>query len=117
MRDCNRAVQQAVPTSVTTVNNAGDDPDMLSISDDDSVDSSLYSRDSESEGGTQDNQYNDDVSIAPEGAQLIPPDDDSDRAPLVGSPVGCNIGPEHEAAHPAPNIVLAPIQAPEGATC
>jgi hypothetical protein len=52
MRDCNRAVQQAVPTSVTTVNNAGDDPDMLSISDDDSVDSSLYSRDSESEGGT-----------------------------------------------------------------
>ncbi len=63
-----------------------------------------------------DNQYNDDVSIAPEGAQLIPPDDDGNRAPLVDSPVGCNIGPEHEAARPAPNIIPAPIQAPEGAT-
>ncbi len=36
--------------------------------------------------------------------------------PLVGSPVGCNIGPECEAARPAPNIVLALIQALEGAT-
>ncbi len=35
--------------------------------------------------------------------------------PLVGSPVGRNIGPEREAARPAP-IVPAPIQAPEGAT-
>jgi hypothetical protein len=43
MRDRNRAVQQAVPTPVTTVKNADDDPDMLPISDDDSVDSSLYS--------------------------------------------------------------------------
>jgi hypothetical protein len=42
MRDCNHAVQQAVPTPVTTVKNADDDPDMLPISDDDSVDSSLY---------------------------------------------------------------------------
>ncbi len=116
MRDRNRAVQWAVPTPVTTVNNADDNPDMLPISDDDSVDSSLYSRDSESEGGIWDNQYNDDVSIAPEGAQLIPPDDDRDRAPLVGSPVGRNVGPEREAARPAPNIVPAPIQAPEGAT-
>jgi hypothetical protein len=116
MRDCNRAVQQAVPTPVTTVNNADDDPDMLPISDDDSVDSSLYSRDTESEGGIWDNQYNDDVSIAPEGAQFIPPDDDGDRAPLVDSLVGCNIGLECEAARPAPNIVPVPIQAPEGAT-
>ncbi len=76
MRDRNRAVQQAVPTPVTTVNNADDDPDILPISDDDGVDSSLYSQDSESEGGIWDNQYNDDVSITPEGAQLIPPDDD-----------------------------------------
>ncbi len=48
--------------------------------------------------------------------KLIPSDDDGDRAPLVGSSVGCNIGPEREAASPVPNIVLAPIQAPEGAT-
>ncbi len=54
--------------------------------------------------------------MAPEGAQLIPPDDDGNRAPLAGLPVGCNIGPEHEAALPAPNIVPAPIIAPEGAT-
>ncbi len=81
-----------------------------------SVDSSLDSRDSESKGVIWDNQYNDDVSIAPEGAQLIPPDDDGNRVPMVGSPVGHNIGPECEAACPAPNIVPALIQAPEGAT-
>ncbi len=101
---------------MTTVKNADDDLDMLPISDDDSVDSSLYSQDSESEGGIWDNQYNDDVFIAPEGAQLIPPDNYGNRAPLVGSQVGCNIGPEWKAACPAPNIVPAPIQAPEGAT-
>jgi hypothetical protein len=116
MRDHTRAVQQAVPPPVTTVNDADVNPDMLPISDDESVDSSLYSQDSESEGGIWDIQYNDDVSIAPEGAQLIPPDDDGNRAPLVGSPVGSNIGLECEAARPAPNIVLAWIQAPEGAT-
>jgi hypothetical protein len=43
MRDRNCAVQQAAPTPVTTVKSAADDPDMLPISDDDSVDSSLYS--------------------------------------------------------------------------
>jgi hypothetical protein len=48
--------------------------------------------------------------------ELIPSDDDGERAPLVGSPVGRNIGPEHEAASPVPNIVPTPIQAPEGAT-
>ncbi len=116
MHDHNCSVQQAVPTPVTTVNNADDDPNMLPISDDDSVDSSLYSQDSESEGGIWDNQYNDDLSIAPEGAQRIPPDDDGNRAPLFDSPVGRHIGPEHEAARPAPNIVPALIQAPEGAT-
>ncbi len=113
MLDRNCAVQQAVPTPVTTVNNADDDPDMLPISDENSVDSSLYSQDSDSEGGIWDNQYN---SIAPEGAQLIPPDDDGNRAPLVDSLVGCNIVPECEATRSASNIVLAPIQAPEGAT-
>ena len=35
---------------------------------------------------------------------------------MVGSPFGRNIGPEREAACPAPNIVPVPIQAPEGAT-
>ncbi len=93
-----------------------DDPILLPISDEDSVDSSLCSRDSESAGGIWDNQYIDDVSIAPEGAQLIPPNDDGNSAPLVGSPVGRNIGPEREAAQPVPNIVPAPIQAPEGDT-
>jgi hypothetical protein len=57
---------------------------MLPVSDDGSINSSLYSQDSESEGGIWDNQYNDDISIAPEGAQLIPLDDDGNRAPLVG---------------------------------
>ncbi len=89
---------------------------MVPISDDDSVDSSLHSQDSESEGGIWDNQYNDDVSIAPKGAQLISPHDDGDKAPLVGSPVGRKMGPECEAARPAPNIVPAQIQAPGGAT-
>jgi hypothetical protein len=50
MCDCNRAVKQVVPTPVTTVKYADDDPDMLPISVEDSIDSSLYSQDSESEG-------------------------------------------------------------------
>jgi hypothetical protein len=116
MRNCNQAVQQIVPPSVTTDKDAVDDPSMLPISDDGSIDSSLYSQDSESEGGIWDNQYNDDISIAPEGAQLIPPDDDGNRAPLVNLPVGCNFGFEREAARPAPNIVPAPIIVSEGAT-
>jgi hypothetical protein len=71
---------------------------MLLVSDYGSKDSSIYGQDSESEGGIWDNQYNDDISIAPDGAQLIPPDDDGNRAPLVCLPVGGNIGPEREAA-------------------
>jgi hypothetical protein len=116
MGDRNPAVQQIVPPPVTTDKDADDNPSMLPVSDDDSIDCSLYSQDSESEGGIWDNQYNDDISIAPEGAQLIPPDDDGNRAPLVGLPVDCNIGPECKAARPAPNVVPAPIIAPEGAT-
>ena len=36
---------------------------------------------------------------------------------MVGSPLGCNIGPERETARPVPNRVPVPvpIQAPEGA--
>jgi hypothetical protein len=117
MRDCNQAVQQIVPPPVTTDKDADNNPSMLPVSDDGSIDSSLYSQDSESEGGIWDNQYNDDVSIAPEGAQqLISPDDDGNRAPMVGLPVGYKIGPERDLAHPAPNILLAPIIDPEGAT-
>jgi len=116
MRDCNQAVKQIVPPPVTTDKDADDNPNILPVSDYGSIDSSLYSQDSESEGGIWDNQYNDDVSLAPEGAQLIPPDDDGNRALLVGLSVGRNIGPEREAAHPAPLIVPAPIIAPEGAT-
>jgi hypothetical protein len=117
MRDHNQAIQQIIPPPVTTDKDAADDPSMLPVFGDGSIDSSLYSWDSESEGGIWDNQYNDDVSIAPKGSQLIPPDDDGNRAPLVGLPVGCNIDPEREAAHPAPNIVPAPIIAPDGAIC
>ncbi len=53
MRDRNRAVRQAIPA--TTAKDADEDPDLLPISDEDSVDSSLYSQDSESEGGIWDN--------------------------------------------------------------
>ena len=48
--------------------------------------------------------------------ELIPSDDDGERASLVGLPVGRNIGSEHEAASSVHNFVPAPIQAPEGAT-
>jgi hypothetical protein len=117
MREQNHAVQRVIPTPVNTGKDANGDPDMLPISDDDNVDSSLYSQDSESEGGIWDNQDNDNVSIAPERAQLIPPDnDDSNRMPLVGLPFGCTIGQGHEGAYPPPNIVLTATTAPEGAT-
>jgi hypothetical protein len=118
MHECNQAVEQIIPTPVNTGKDANNNPDMLPISDDDSVDSSLYSRDSESEGGIWDNQDNDNVSIAPpERAQLIPPDDDDgNRTPLVGSPDGRPVGQGHEGACPPPNIVLTPTKAPEGAT-
>jgi hypothetical protein len=109
MREHNQAVKQIIPTPVNTGKDANDNPDMLPISDDDSVDSSLYSRDSESEGGIWDNQDNDNVSIAPEISQLIPPDDDDgNRTPLVGFPVGRPVGQGHEGAPPPPNIVLTP---------
>jgi hypothetical protein len=104
MREHNQAV-----TPVNTGKDADDNLDMLPISDDGSVDSSLYSQDSESEGGIWDNQDNDNVSIAPEIAQLIPPDDDDgNRMPLVGFTVGRPVGQGHEGSSPPPNIVLTP---------
>ncbi len=51
LHDCNQTVQQIVPPPVTTDNNADDNPNMLPVYDDGSIDSSLYSQDSESEGG------------------------------------------------------------------
>jgi hypothetical protein len=92
---------------------------MLPISDDGSIDidSSLYTRDSESEGGIWGYHDDDNVSIAPEGAQLIPPDvDDNNGTPMIGSPVGCPVGRRNDGDNLPPNIVPAPIQAPEGAT-
>ncbi len=97
MHECNQAVKWIIPTPVNTGKDADDNSDMLPISDDGSVDSSLYSQDSESEGGIWENQDNDNVSIAPEGAYLIPADDDDgNRTPLVGSPVGIPVGRGHE---------------------
>jgi hypothetical protein len=94
-------------------------PDMLPISDDGSIDieSSLYTRDSESEGGIWDYHDDDNVSIAPEGAQLIPPYvDENNGTPMIGSPVGSPVGRQNDGDNLPPNIVPAPIQAPEGAT-
>jgi hypothetical protein len=68
MHDCKGRCRIIHSYSCHTRQDADDDPILLPISDDNSVDSSLYSRDSESEGGFWDNRYNDDVSIAPEGA-------------------------------------------------
>ncbi len=68
MRECNRAVQWVITTPVTTGPVPDNDPNLLPISEDGSVDSSLNTRDSESEGGIWDNYDDDNVSIAPEGA-------------------------------------------------
>ena len=89
---------------------------MLPISDDGSIDidSSLYTRDSESEGGIWGYHDDDNFSIAPEGAQLIPPDvDENNGTPMIGSPVGSPVGRRNDGDNFPPNIVPAPIQAPE----
>jgi hypothetical protein len=89
---------------------------MLPISDDGSIDidSSLYTRDSESEGGIWGYHDDDNVSIAPEGAQLIPLDDQN-GTPIIGSPVGGPVGRRNEGENLPLNIVPVPIQAPEEA--
>ncbi len=94
-------------------------PDMLPISDDGGIDidSSLYTRDSESERGIRDYHDDDNVSITPERAQLIPPDvDENNGTPMIGSQVGSPVGRKNDGDNLPPNIVPAPIQAPEGAT-
>ena len=102
MRDRNRAVKKKVAiTPVATGDDDHDMPDMIPVSDDDvSIDSSQQSDDSESEGGIWDNNANDDVGFAPEGANrnLILPD----------SPVGSPVGQRNEGANGAPNVVPAP---------
>ncbi len=96
MRDCNRAVRKSIPPSVATdVDDAGKVPGVAPISDNGSVDSSLFSRASESEGDIWgNNNYDDDASNAHEGANLVPPDFNG-----------------NEGVQPTPNIT----QAPEGA--
>ncbi len=68
MRDHNHAVKKVIRTPVDTDdldnNNA---PNVTQISDDSSVDSLLFSHDSESEGGIWDNTNIDDVSFYPKG--------------------------------------------------
>ncbi len=83
---------------------------MLPISDDGSIDidSSLYTRDSESEGGIWGYHNDDNVSIPPEGAQLIPPDVDvNNGTPMIGSPVGSPVGRQNDRDNLPPNIVPA----------
>jgi hypothetical protein len=96
MRDRNRAVTKSIPPLVATnVDDAGEVPGVAPISDNGSVDSSLFSRASESEGGIWgSNNYDDDASNAHEGANLVPPNFNG-----------------NEGVQPTPNIA----QAPEGA--
>jgi hypothetical protein len=116
MRDCIHAVKKVIPTPVATDNLDNDNaPDVTQISDESSVDSLLFSRDSESEGGVWDNTNNDDVSFGPEGGNqnLFPSDNKGSRVPVVGSPVNCG----NEGVNPLPNKVPDPNPAPEGARC
>jgi hypothetical protein len=95
MRDRNRAVKKPItPPVATDVDDGGEVPGVAPISDDGSVDSSLLSHASESEGDIWGNNNYDDASIAHEGANLVPPDFDA-----------------NEGVQPTPNIT----QAPEGA--
>ena len=90
MRERNRAVKKVIPTPISTGKDDNAAPELQQISDDSSVDSSLYSRDSESEGGIWGNNDVDDASLAPEGGNqnVIPPEDDAVRAPIPGLPAG-----------------------------
>jgi len=67
MHDWNPAVKKVIPTSVDTDMDNKVSPVAQHILDNNRVDSSHYSRDSESEGGIWDNNNVDNVSLAPEG--------------------------------------------------
>jgi hypothetical protein len=72
MQNRNRAVKKSIPPPV---DDAGEVPGVAPISDDGSVDSSLLSHASESEGDIWgNNNYDDDASNAHDGANLVPPD-------------------------------------------
>jgi hypothetical protein len=66
MHDWNPAVKKVIPTSVDTDMDNKVSPVAQHILDNNGVDSSHYSRDSESEGGIWDNNNVDNVSLAPE---------------------------------------------------
>ena len=64
MRDCNRAVKKSITRPVATdVDDVGDVPGVAPISDDGSVDSSLFSHASESEGDIWGNNNYDDAGM------------------------------------------------------
>jgi len=98
MREHNRAVRKSFPKPVAVdLDDAGDASGVAPISDDDSVDSLLFSRASESEGDIWgDNNYDDDASNAHEGANLVPPDFNGNEG-VQPTP---NITPAPEGAHP-----------------
>ena len=98
MRECNCAIRKAIPTPIAmALDNADNFSGVAPISDDSSVDSLLFSHASESEGGIWgNNNYDDDVSNAHKGANLVPPNFNG-----------------NEGVQSAPNI----IPAPEGAPC
>ena len=116
---CNRsrAVQQVITKTPVATGDVDDGPNMLPISDDGSLDSSLGRRDSESEGGIWDGHNNDFAPNAPEGAaperaQLIPIDFDDNIGPSANS------SPRRRPydAGPHPPVIIEPqILAPEGA--
>jgi hypothetical protein len=97
MRDRNCAVWKSIsPPVVTDVDDAGYVPGVAPISDNGSVDSSLFSRASESEGDIWgNNNYDDDASNAHEGANLVPPDFDGNE----GVQLTPNITTAPEGAH------------------
>jgi len=97
MRDCNRAVKKSIPPPVAMdVDDADEVPGVAPISDDGSVDSSLLSRASESEGDIWgNNNYDDDASNAHEGTNLVPPDFNGNE----GVQLTPNITPAPEGAH------------------
>ena len=97
MRDCNCAVKKTIPTPVAMdLDDTDNVPGVAPISYDNGVDSLLLSCASESEGGIWDNNnYDDDVSNAHEGANLVPPN-------LNGN----------EGVQAAPNIIPASEGAP-----
>ena len=101
MRDRNCAVWKSISPPVVTDVDDANVPGVAPISDNGSVDSSLFSRASESEGDIWgNNNYDDDASNAHEGANLVPPDFDG-----------------NEGVQLTPNITPAPPEGTHRRTC